>query len=101
VVLRRCDLPICVRLDHLATDSQRDNVTDGRPSRPHRQDDLHRPAHRPRRQTRAQAGQSHAIRDAVRHLITGITDPHQLTAIVDEVVTLGDRYAGQLALFDI
>jgi hypothetical protein len=34
-------------------------------------------------------------------LNTGVTDPHQLTAIVDAVIALGDRYADQLTLFEI
>jgi hypothetical protein len=101
VILHRCDLPICVRLDHLAAGSQRENLLMA--------------AHRDRiarmtftgyrsdhADTRGPAGQSHAIRDAVRHaLATGVTDPHGLTAVVNAVITLGDRYADQLTLFDI
>lgn len=101
VVLHRCDLPICVRLDHLAAGSQRDNLL----MAAHR-DRIARTTFTGQRtdhaDKRGPAGQSHAIRNAVHYaLTTGITDPHQLTAIVDTVITLGDRYADQLALFDL
>ena len=51
--------------------------------------------------TRCADGSGAAFGPVHYALTTGITDPHQLTAIVDTVITLGDRYADQLALFDL
>ncbi|MGH4011280.1 MAG: HNH endonuclease [Pseudonocardiaceae bacterium] len=101
VVLHRCDLPICVKLDHLAAGSQRDNLL-----MTARRDRIARTTFTGQRtdhaDKRGQAGQSHAIRDVVCHALnTGVTNPHQLTAIVDAVIALGDPYANQLTLFDI
>jgi hypothetical protein len=100
VVMHTCDLPICVRLDHLQLGTQRENLlmAAGRERLVHIAGGI-RLDHADRR---GQVGQSQAIRDAVcLALADGITDPHELAAIVDRVITDGDRYADQLSLFDI
>jgi len=102
VVMHTCDLPICVRRDHLRPGTQRENLlmaagrnrlahfTAGRGTRIGRAD------------RRGQAGQSSAIRDATRAaLAAGITDPPALARIVDDAIALGDHHADQLTLFDI
>lgn len=83
----RCDLPICVRLNYLEAGSQRDNLlmAAGRDRIARMTFTGQRTDHADKR---GPAGQSHAIRDAVRHaLTTGVTDPHQRTAIIDAVIT--------------
>ena len=101
VVMHNCDVPICVRLDHLGVGTQRENLL----TAAHR-DRLSRITacgnRRDRADSRGQAGQSQAIRDAVcLALADGITDTHELATIVDKAIAEGDRYAEQLSLFDI
>jgi hypothetical protein len=98
--MHTCDLPICVRLDHLRLGTQRENLlmAAGRERLVH----IAGRIRLDRADSRGQVGQSQAIRDAVcRALADGITDPHQLAGIVDRIIADGDRYADQLGLFDI
>lgn len=99
VVMHTCDLPICVKLEDLQLGTQQENLhmAAGRDRLAHVAPGGARIDHADRR---GPAGQSRAIKDAVRTaLAAGIGDPHELARIVDDVVACGDRYADQLALF--
>ncbi|CRK56985.1 hypothetical protein [Alloactinosynnema sp. L-07] len=101
VIMHTCNVPICVRLDHLRAGTQQQNLLMAA--------ELNRLAHTgggshriDRADKRGQAGQSHAIRQAVLAAITeGTTDPDALATVVEAVLALGDAFADQLSLFDI
>lgn len=100
VVMHTCDLPICVRIDHLRLGTQRENLlmASGRDRLVH----IKGGQRKDRADRRGQAGQSHAVRDAIcLALAEGVTDPDELAAIVAATVAAGDGHADQLSLFDI
>ncbi|MFD0633020.1 hypothetical protein ACFQ9X_17025 [Catenulispora yoronensis] len=88
-IMHRCELPICVRLDHLEPGTQQANI---KTAAAH--DRLVRRRGRvrvDRADVRGAAAQSRAVRFAVLEAVnSGVTDPTALSLVVAAAVALGD-----------